>query len=138
MPYKGCGTCPPPHSSSCDTLFFFFFSFVTGPRRSLSLKLSDTRVYEPQIRARLVTTAHFCEEVALKLRAVPLYHQPGPACLKVFRRIAFLEKKKTQKDTGGPALFSGRGADDILPGRWSAGKWCGYLALFGVCQKLRR
>ena len=33
--------------------FFFFFTLVTGPRRSLSLKLSDTRVYEPQIRARL-------------------------------------------------------------------------------------
>ena len=29
---------------------FFFFTLVTGPRRSLSLKLSDTRVYEPQIR----------------------------------------------------------------------------------------
>ena len=33
--------------------FFFFFTLVTGPRRSLSLKLSDTKVYEPQIRARL-------------------------------------------------------------------------------------
>ena len=32
--------------------FFFFFSLVTGPRRSLSLNLSDTKVYEPQIRAR--------------------------------------------------------------------------------------
>jgi len=32
--------------------FFFFFTLVTGPRRSLSLKLSDTRVYEPQIRAQ--------------------------------------------------------------------------------------
>ena len=32
-------------------LFFFFFTLVTGPRCSLSLKLSDTRVYEPQIRA---------------------------------------------------------------------------------------
>ena len=32
---------------------FFFFTLVTGPRRSLSLNLSDTRVYEPQIRARL-------------------------------------------------------------------------------------
>ena len=31
--------------------FFFFFTLVTGPRRSLSLKLSDTKVYEPQIRA---------------------------------------------------------------------------------------
>ena len=36
---------------------FFFFTLGTGPRRSLSLKLSDTRVYEPQIRARLGTTA---------------------------------------------------------------------------------
>jgi len=36
--------------------FFFFVTLVTGPRRSLSLKLSDTRVYEPQIRARLGTT----------------------------------------------------------------------------------
>jgi len=39
-------------------LFFFFFTLVTGPRRSLSLKMSDTRVCEPQIRARLGTTAH--------------------------------------------------------------------------------
>ena len=31
---------------------FFFVTLVTGPRRSLSLKLSDTRVYEPQIRLK--------------------------------------------------------------------------------------
>jgi len=37
--------------------FFVFFTLGTGPRRSLNLKLSDTRVYEPQIRARLGTTA---------------------------------------------------------------------------------
>ena len=49
-----------------SSFFFFFFTFVTGPRRSLSLKLSDTRVYEPQIRARLGTTAHLCEVVVLK------------------------------------------------------------------------
>ena len=29
--------------------FFFFFTLVTGPGRPLSLKLSDTRVYAPQI-----------------------------------------------------------------------------------------
>ena len=39
-------------------LFFFFFTLVTGPRRSLSLNLSDAPVYEPQIRARFGTTAH--------------------------------------------------------------------------------
>ena len=37
----------------------------------MGLKLSDTRVYEPQIRARLGTTAHLCVVVVLKLRAVP-------------------------------------------------------------------
>ena len=34
-----------------EVLFFFFFTLFTGPRSSLSLKLSDTRVYEPQIGA---------------------------------------------------------------------------------------
>ena len=34
----------------------FFVNLVTGPRRSLGLKLSDTRVYEPQARTRLGTT----------------------------------------------------------------------------------
>ena len=29
------------------SFFFFFFTRVTGPRRSLSLKMSDTRVYQP-------------------------------------------------------------------------------------------
>ena len=50
-----------------DTLLFFFFTLVTVPRRSLSRMLSDTRVCEPQIRARLGTTAHFCEVVVLTL-----------------------------------------------------------------------
>ena len=35
--------------------FFFFFTLVSGPRRSLSHKRSDTRVYGTQIRARLGT-----------------------------------------------------------------------------------
>ena len=34
-------------------LLNFLFVLVTGPRRSLSLELSDTRVYEPQIRAHM-------------------------------------------------------------------------------------
>ena len=32
-------------------MFFFFFTLVTGPTRSFSLKLSDTRVYAPAVRA---------------------------------------------------------------------------------------
>ena len=62
--------CPP--FSKLSAFFFFFFTLSTSPRRSLSLKLSKTRVYEPQIRARLITTAHFFEAVILKLRAVPV------------------------------------------------------------------
>ena len=45
--------------------FFCHFTLVTGPRMSVSLKLSDTGVYEPQIRARLVTTTHFREVLVL-------------------------------------------------------------------------
>ena len=43
-----------------SVFFFFFFTLVTGPRRSLSRKRSDTRVYGPQIRSRAGTTAYFC------------------------------------------------------------------------------
>ena len=40
-----------PLRTSAGASVFFFFTLVTGPSRSLSLKLSDTRVYEPQIRS---------------------------------------------------------------------------------------
>ena len=36
--------------------------------------MSNTRVYEPQIRARLVTKTHFCEVVILKPRAVLVWY----------------------------------------------------------------
>ena len=36
------------------------------------LALSDTKVNEPYIRARLGTAAHFCKVVVLKLRTVPI------------------------------------------------------------------
>ena len=42
----------------------------------MSLQLSDTRVYEPQIRARLGTTAHFCRVVVqLKLEYAEKYNE---------------------------------------------------------------
>ena len=41
------------HPYEESLLFFFFLTLVTGPRRSLSLELSDTRVDAPQIRSRL-------------------------------------------------------------------------------------
>ena len=36
--------------------WYFFFTLITGPRRSLSLELSDTRVYQPHTRVRLGST----------------------------------------------------------------------------------
>jgi len=61
----------------------FFFTLVTGPESSLSLKLSDIRVYEPQIRARHGTPAHLCKATALpkglELRAVPILYSSPPA-----------------------------------------------------------
>ena len=54
----------------------FFFTLVTGPRRSLNLKRSDTTVYEPQIRARLGTTAH-CWSLS-PLPIPPSQHGYGP------------------------------------------------------------
>ena len=39
-------------------LSLLFCTLVTGPRRFLSFKLSDTRVYKPHTRVRLGTTAH--------------------------------------------------------------------------------
>jgi len=50
-------------------IFFFFFTLVTGPRRSLSLKLSDTRElggHAPDLEAPHVR---------------PLERVPGPSLL---------------------------------------------------------
>ena len=43
-----------------QTFFFFFFVFILG------LQLSDTKVYEPEIRALLGTASHYCEAAVLK------------------------------------------------------------------------
>jgi hypothetical protein len=43
------------HTSPQATFFFFFF-FVT-----LGLEMSDTKVYEPEIRALLGPASHYCE-----------------------------------------------------------------------------
>ena len=48
---QACSRRPGPVCGMRDSRIFF--TLVTRPRRSLSLQLSDTKVYEPQIRARL-------------------------------------------------------------------------------------
>jgi len=60
-----------------------FLTLVTGARRSLSLKLSDTRVCEPQLRARLGTTAHFCELKQVHLRELERRRAPLSLCVWV-------------------------------------------------------
>jgi len=39
-----------PHRGRDHVVFFFFSTLITGPGRSLSLKLSDARVYAPVVR----------------------------------------------------------------------------------------
>jgi len=80
-----------PGCSSLPILFFFFFTLVTGSRRFLSFKLSDTRVYEPQIRARIATTAHFCR---------------GGNILKVVRNFACKKKPEPGFDGLMCAIFA--------------------------------
>ena len=53
-----------------------------------SLELSDTTIYEPQIRAHLGTFSHFCLVVVLKLRTVPLGTGLSQRILRVNRRGA--------------------------------------------------
>ena len=55
------------HGHRESSLLLLFSSLLLS-----SLELSDTKVYEPSIRARLGTAAHFCEVVVLKLRTVPI------------------------------------------------------------------
>jgi len=54
-------------------------ALVTGSKRSLIRKLTDTIVYAPQIRARLGTTAHFCRVVDL---GNPVAAHPLPAAVQ--------------------------------------------------------
>ena len=55
---KGPGRIGPRRREGC---FFFFFTLVTAPRRSLRLKLSDARVYEPQTHEERVAPEGSCD-----------------------------------------------------------------------------
>ena len=59
---------------------------VAGPRAALvfppsllisSLELSDTKVYQPEIRALLETNSHFCEVIVFELRTLPRCYPHG-------------------------------------------------------------
>ena len=68
---------------TCNTCLIYFEIDLRGKQSSRAqrellffssllslLELSDTKVYEPQIRARLATASRFCEVVVLKSRTV--------------------------------------------------------------------
>ena len=75
----------PPSRARWPFFFCILCTLVTGPRRSLGPHLSDKRVYEPYIRARRGTTAHFCKVVVLKFEGqVCLLALPQYACLTDF------------------------------------------------------
>ena len=46
----------------------------TGPRRALSLKLSETRVYEPEKRTRLGRNRELCTLSRARHHCRPVYH----------------------------------------------------------------
>ena len=56
--------------------------------------MSDTKVYAPEIRARLGTTAHFCEVVVLELRT--LIHIASTA-----KQVFIYAQSKEMKEGGG-------------------------------------
>ena len=58
--HQQCQGPPPLPFGDQDLLMplFLFSTLVTGPRRSFDLELNVTGVYEPQMRARIRTTAH--------------------------------------------------------------------------------
>jgi len=76
-----------PRLGARSQVFFFFLTLVAGRRRSLSLKLSDTRVYEPQIRARLAGAGTRRGAVAHDLRPGM---RGGGLCIS-FRSFRFFE-----------------------------------------------
>ena len=80
--------CRRTNASSGSTLVFFF-TLVAGHRRSLSLKLSDTRVYAPQIPARLGTTAYFCEVVSVLIMPCIFTTPPHPRSPQLLSNTLF-------------------------------------------------
>jgi len=91
----------PTRWSTTLSFFFFFFTLVTGPRRSLSLKFSGTRVYAPQIRARLGTAAHGARPFYRCITQLTL----GPDVVHIWSRIPQNSSgSKPSKSTEWPGL----------------------------------
>ena len=59
-PCKQSPSVPPGGACPARLLLLLLFYSRTGPRRALSLRLSDTRVYEPEKRTRLGRNRELC------------------------------------------------------------------------------
>ena len=57
----------PLHISAMETELDSSTVFFSASSSLASLEWRDTKVYEPDTRARLGTTAHFCKAIVLKL-----------------------------------------------------------------------
>ena len=82
-----------------------------------SLELSDTQVYEPEMRALLGTASHFCEVVVLKLRTVPI----GIALSqRMLHTTPFSPRKRF------PSLRSANAGNSLRQNTWMQFliKWC--------------
>jgi len=93
-----------PRETGVSLPFFFFFTLVTGP----SLKLSDTRVYQPQIGTRLGTTVFHCRTTSAstaprtlrRTAAGPPQHQPTSSVFSGAQ--GYLAHKKQPTPLGPP------------------------------------
>jgi len=89
----------------------FFFTLVTGPRRSLSLELSDTRIYAPQIRARLECVLSTQQQVPSRKRSTKTIMVHFSISMDSNRNLAgmgcpgemnFIERSFRPRSTAGP------------------------------------
>ena len=70
---QGPHSCPSAGPAITGTILLFFF-FIT-----LGLEMSDTKVYEPELRALLGIASRYCEAVVLRSEIVPSgTAQPAP------------------------------------------------------------
>jgi hypothetical protein len=98
-----------PEPPSRFLFFHLFCSHGTGFRRSLSLALSDARVYEPRIRARFGTTAQFAVHISTVQEALTQLSVMPYRGSSLIRNCLFVGPYSRTMSRG-PPVFLGGGA----------------------------
>jgi len=80
-----------PQQEPTHHFFFFFCTLVTGPRRSLSLKLSDSRVCKSHLRARLPITRGAAPARKMVMGVLPVPPHVTFPTLRTHARGQFLQ-----------------------------------------------